>query len=324
MSEVPRRGHPITAHAAINALGAATDEVMAGLRRGASALTPAPEGTPVATVCGAVPRPLPALPEALAEFDCWNNRMVQRTLSEIAPALAAARERWGPARVGIAVGSSTAAMDETEAAFRRRDAAGALPGDFDVLRHGAPEGLLRVVHALTRIEGPGVVVSTACSSSGKAFGCAQRWLDAGVVDAVLVGGADTLCQTTLRGFAALALVSDEPARPFGAERRGINIGEAAAFFLVERAGSGPRLLGLGESGDAHHMSTPDPEGRGARLAMERALADAGVAARDIDYVNAHGTGTQTRSCNTGTQTGIQKDATRTKTKALSSLDGCGG
>lgn len=292
MSQVSRRGHPITAYSAINALGASTGEVMAGLRRGVAALTPAPEGTPVETVCGAVPRPLPALPEALAEFDSWNNRMAQHALAEIAPAVAAARERWGAARLGIAVGSSTAAMDETEDAFRRRAAEGELPAEFDVLRHASPEGLLRVVHGLTGIEGPGVVVSTACSSSGKAFGCARRWLDAGVVDAVLVGGCDTLCQTTLRGFAALGLVSDEPARPFAADRHGINIGEGAGFFLVERQGEGPRLLGLGESSDAHHMSAPDPEGRGARLAMERALQDASVSARDVDYVNAHGTGTR--------------------------------
>lgn len=292
MSAPRRRGRPITAFSAINALGASTAEVMAGLRRGQAALTPAPEGTPVETVCGAVPRPLPALPESLAEFDSWNNRIAQHALAELAEPVAATCARWGPGRVGIAVGSSTAAMDETEAAFRRRDAEGQLPPEFDVKRHASPEGLLRVLHGLTGIAGPGVVVSTACSSSGKAFGCAQRWLDADRVDAVLVGGADTLCQTTLRGFAALSLVSDEPARPFGRDRHGINIGEAGAFFLVEREGEGPRLLGIGESSDAHHMSAPDPEGLGARLAMERALADAGVAAGDVDYVNAHGTGTR--------------------------------
>jgi 3-oxoacyl-[acyl-carrier-protein] synthase-1 len=106
-----------------------------------------------------------------------------------------------------------------------------------------------------------------------------------------VGGADSLCQTTLRGFRALGLLSEEPTRPFSLERRGINIGEGAALALLERSGEGPRLLGTGETSDAHHMSTPDPEGRGARLAMQAALADAGAGSADIDYVNAHGTGT---------------------------------
>jgi 3-oxoacyl-[acyl-carrier-protein] synthase-1 len=113
------------------------------------------------------------------------------------------------------------------------------------------------------------------------------------VDAVLVGGADSLCQTTLRGFRALGLLSDGPSRPFSRERCGINIGEGAAFALLERRGHGPRLLGAGESSDAYHMSTPDPEGRGARIAMETALADAGVSPADVGYVNAHGTGTRT-------------------------------
>ena len=112
-----------------------------------------------------------------------------------------------------------------------------------------------------------------------------------MVDAVLVGGADSLCQITLRGFQSLGLLSREPTRPFSRERRGINIGEGAAFALIERSGEGPRLLGAGESSDAHHMTTPDPEGRGAQSAMQAAISDAGVSTGDIDYVNAHGTGT---------------------------------
>ena len=135
------------------------------------------------------------------------------------------------------------------------------------------------------------MISNACASSGKAFASAERWLQAGVVDAVLVGGADSLCQITLRGFRALGLLSERPAQPFSRERCGINIGEGAAFALVERQGEGPHLLGVGESADAHHMTTPDPEGRGAQRAMEAALFDAGLSGADIDYVNAHGTGT---------------------------------
>jgi 3-oxoacyl-[acyl-carrier-protein] synthase-1 len=291
MRTATRRGYPVTAWSVVNGLGTRTERVVAGLRRGLPALSPPPSGTPFATVCGTVADDLPRLPIALREFDSRNNRFVQQALSELQAALDAARERWGPARVGICVGSSTAAMDETERAYGIHAETGSLPSGFDVLRHGSPEGLVRALRALTGFEGPDVIVSNACASSGKAFASARRWLDAGVVDAVLVGGADSLCQTTLRGFRALGLLSEEPTRPFSRERRGINIGEGAAFALVERNGAGPRLLGVGESSDAHHMSTPDPEGRGARLAMEIALADAGVSASEVDYVNAHGTGT---------------------------------
>jgi 3-oxoacyl-[acyl-carrier-protein] synthase-1 len=292
MSSSARRGHPVTAWSAVNGLGSCTEEVVAGLRSGRPRLSPPPPETPFASPCGAVLGDLAALPPELGELDSRNNRFVGQALAELMPALEAARERWGPGRLAICIGSSTAAMDQIERAFTTHAETGSLPPGFDVLRHGSPEGLLVVLRALTGIEGPASVVSNACASSGKAFASARRWLDAGVVDAVLVGGADSLCQTTLRGFRALGLLSDEPAHPFSRERRGINIGEGAAFALLERRGEGPRLLGVGESADAHHMSTPDPEGRGARLAMERALADAGVAAADVDHVNAHGTGTR--------------------------------
>ncbi len=285
-------GHPVTAWAMLNALGATTGEVLEALHAGRSGLSPAPADTPFETVCGAVLGELPALPEGLAELDFKNNRMIYAALHEMEGALAAARERWGARRIGIAVGSSTAAMDATEAAFGRWRRSGALPAGFDILRRASPEGMLRAVRARSGAEGPAILISTACSSSGKVFGTARRWLDADLVDAVLVGGADTLCQTTLRGFRALSLVGSEAARPFCAERGGINIGEGAAFALVERSGSGPRLLGVGESADAHHMSSPDPEGRGAALAMQRALEAADRSPGDVDHVNAHGTGTR--------------------------------
>jgi 3-oxoacyl-[acyl-carrier-protein] synthase-1 len=190
----------------------------------------------------------------------------------MAPELAAARDRWGADRVGICVGSSTAAMDEIENAFAVHAEAGAIPADFDVLARGSADGLVRALRALTRFEGPAAIVSNACASSGKAFASARRWLASGRVDAVLVGGADSLCQMTLRGFRALGLLSDEPSRPFSSLRCGINIGEGAAFALLEREGEGPLLLGTGECADAHHMTTPDPEGLGASNAMRTAPA----------------------------------------------------
>jgi 3-oxoacyl-[acyl-carrier-protein] synthase-1 len=292
MSAAGRRGHPITAWSAVNSLGADVAEITAGLRRGAPALSGPPAGTPFPTVCGTVICDLSPLPAALREFESRNNRFVHRALCGLGGAVERARERWGPRRVGICVGTSTAAMDEAERAHAVYLERGTLPPGFDVLRHASPDGLLRALRGLTGVEGPAVVISNACASSGKVFASARRWLDAGVVDAVLVGGADSLCQTTLRGFRALGLLSDEPARPFSSDRRGINIGEGAAFALIERRGHGPRLLGAGESSDAHHMSTPDPEGRGALLAMRAALADAGLAPKDVGYVNAHGTGTR--------------------------------
>ncbi|MCH7708478.1 MAG: beta-ketoacyl-ACP synthase [Myxococcales bacterium] len=291
MSDGAHRGYPITAWSTVNGLGTSTGEVMSRLRSGQAALSPPPLGTPFETVCGVVGPDLDPLPEALGRFDSRNNRFVQRALTEIRPSIEAAREHWGSDRVGICVGSSTAAMDEIESAYANHAETGSLPAGFEVFACGSFDGLIQTLRALTGLEGPAAIVSNACASSGKAFASAQRWINAGIVDAVLVGGADSLCQITLRGFRSLGLISSEPSRPFSRERRGINIGEGAAFALLERRGQGPRLLGTGESGDAHHMTTPDPEGRGAQRAMEAAIADAGVSASDIDYVNAHGTGT---------------------------------
>jgi len=145
------------------------------------------------------------------------------------------------------------------------------------------------------LAGPAFVVSSACATTGKVFATAARMIAAGLCDAAIVGGADTLCATTLYGFRSLNVMSEQPCRPFDAERSGISIGEAAGFALLERpAATGDDsvlLLGVGESSDAYHMSSPHPDGIGARLAMERALTAAGVGPRDIDYVNLHGTAT---------------------------------
>ena len=286
------QGFPVTAWSAVNALGLHTAEVVSGLRRGEPRLSAPPFEMNFNVLCGAVSAELPPLLDDLAFVDSRNNRFVQQALSEIAEPLARARERWGAGRIGICVGSSTAAMDEIEAAYAQYATQGSIPKNFDVLSGGSSEGLVRALHGLTGFEGPISIVSNACASSGKAFASARRWLQAGFVDAVLVGGSDSLCQITLRGFRSLGLLSEAPSRPFSAERRGINIGEGAAFALLEREGSGPRLLGCGECADAHHMTTPDPEGRGARRAMEAAIADAGIVATEVDHVNAHGTGTR--------------------------------
>jgi 3-oxoacyl-[acyl-carrier-protein] synthase-1 len=170
---------------------------------------------------------------------------------------------------------------------------GRLPATYDFQSQHALDGILEVIRVRTGTRGPAFVVSTACSSSGKVFGSAQRLLASGVADAALVGGVDTLCQTTLRGFASLDALSSRPCRPFSSARDGTSLGEGAAFILLEREGDGPaRLVGVGESSDAHHMSHPHPEGLGAVLAMSAALRAGAVEPSEIDYVNAHGTGTK--------------------------------
>jgi 3-oxoacyl-[acyl-carrier-protein] synthase-1 len=210
----------------------------------------------------------------------------------VLPAVTAAVARRGADRVAVVAATSTGGILESEYAYRHHLRTGRLPERFDLDRQHAFHGLVEIVRRVTGAEGPGYVISTACSSSAKVFGAARRLLVAGLADAVLVGGADSLCETTLRGFGSLQALSRRPCRPFSAERDGTTIGEGAAFALLERDGDGPaRLLGVGESSDAHHMSHPHPDGAGARSAMEAALAQARVGPGEVDHVNAHGTGT---------------------------------
>ena len=239
------------------------------------------------------------LPERLANFNCRNNRLAQLGLRQDAflEAVAESARRWGPRRVGVFLGTSTSGILETELAYRRRDpGTGALPPDFDYRRTHNSFSVAEFALQLLGLEGPAVVVSSACSSSAKVFGSARRMIEAGLIDAALVGGVDSLCLTTLYGFHSLQLVSHLPCRPFDVARDGISIGEAAAFALLERVpdsldADAVMLLGIGESSDAYHMSSPHPEGRGAQAAMLQALETAALQATDIDYINLHGTGT---------------------------------
>lgn len=238
------------------------------------------------------------LPDALARHDCRNNRAAELGLSQdgFAEAVAAVAGRAGAARVGVFMGTSTAGILQTELAYRRRGPAGELPPDFDYRRTHNTWSVAEYVRARLGLAGPCAAISTACSSSAKAFASGARLIQAGVIDAAVVGGVDTLCLTTLYGFDSLQLLSRQPCRPWDAARDGISIGEGAAFCLLERVGEDTPgdaicLLGAGESCDAHHMSAPHPEGLGARLAMQAALDAAGLAPGAIDYLNLHGTGT---------------------------------
>jgi len=238
-----------------------------------------------------------ALPAAHAAWESRNNRLAWLGLQQdgfLERALDA-RQRYGAARVALVLGTSTASIGATEEGYRHLDSDGRMPAELRRPPIHAPHSLAGFVAEALGLEGPCLTVSTACSSSAKVFASAERLIRLGLADAAVVGGVDTLCDSVLFGFNALELVSPQPCRPFDQARCGISIGEAAGFALLERVDSAPgapRLLGYGESSDAHHMSTPHPEGLGAELALRDALARAGLHADQVDYINLHGTASQ--------------------------------
>ncbi|MEO5624763.1 MAG: beta-ketoacyl-ACP synthase [Dokdonella sp.] len=235
-----------------------------------------------------------ALPAAFADYDCRNNRLAWLGLGAdgFLDAARAAIERYGPARVALVVGTSTASIGATEEAYLDLTDGHFVPHFRNPFLH-TPHSLGLFLEAALGTRGPCLTVATACSSSAKIFAKAERMIRLGLVDAAILAGVDTLCGSVLYGFNALELVAPEPCRPFDAARRGISIGEAAGFALLERDGEArlPRLIGYGEASDAHHMATPHPQGLGARLALADALARAGLVPADVDYINLHGTAT---------------------------------
>ena len=243
----------------------------------------------------------------LSAHDCRNNRLAQLGLEQdgFAAAIAAAREKYGAARIGVFLGTSTSGILQTELAYRHLDPqTGALPAGFHYAETQNSYSLAGFVTRYLGLSGPSFVVSSACSSSAKVFANAVRMMAAGVCDAAVVGGVDSLCLSTLYGFNSLGLVSRLPCRPYDTERDGISIGEGAGFVLLERATAANSvnamfLLGVGESSDAFHMSTPHPEGLGAKMAMQRALDSAGLQASEIDYINLHGTATKSNDASEG-------------------------
>jgi 3-oxoacyl-[acyl-carrier-protein] synthase-1 len=236
------------------------------------------------------------LPPELATFDCRNNRLAWLGLGadDFLDTARQAIERYGATRVALLAGTSTASIGATEEAYRHLDD-GHLPHYLGRPELHTPHSLALFLAAVFGTRGPCLTVATACSSSARIFGKAERLLRLGLADAAILAGVDTLCDSVLFGFNALELVSPEPCRPFDVARNGISIGEAAGFALVERdAGADatrPRLVGYGESSDAYHMSTPHPQGLGARTAIADALERAGLAPAAVDYINLHGTAT---------------------------------
>lgn len=230
------------------------------------------------------------LPTHLSNWDGRNNRLVYHCLRPLLPGLADMADAFGPERIGIVVGTSTTGIADTEHAIQERDETGQWPASYRYERQelGDPAAFLS---AVLETEGPAYAVSTACTSGAKALISGARLLRENLCDAVICGGIDTLCELTINGFAALDSISAKRCNPFSRHRDGINIGEGGALFLLSRRPAALRLAGWGESADAHHLSAPDPEGRGAELAIVKALASAGIAATDIAYVNLHGTAT---------------------------------
>jgi 3-oxoacyl-[acyl-carrier-protein] synthase-1 len=239
---------------------------------------------------GTVQAGLPSVAHLPPHQRSRNNALALAALAQIRPAVEAAIARYGADRVGVVLGTSTSGIGETEQAIGRHAEAGSLPEDFRyaVQEMGSPAEMLAQELGLT---GPAYVHSSACSSSAKAMASAARMINMGLCDAVISGGVDSLCTFTVAGFASLESVSAEQCNPMSVNRKGINIGEGAALFLMSADSAPVALLGWGESSDGHHMSAPDPAGGGARLAMTQALRRAGLDAAQIDYVNMHGTAT---------------------------------
>ncbi len=291
----------MSAFSVTTCLGAGRAATLAALREGRGGLAPCRfDELPIDAYTGEA-EGLDAHPLTgeWAGFDCRNNRLAALTLRQdgFLEAVAAAKSRHGAARIGVFVGTSTSGILETEAAYRHRDpASGALPPGFDYARRHNTYALGRFVREYLGLRGPAFAVSTACAATSKVFASAARMIAAGVCDAAVIGGADTLCATTLFGFHALGVMAQGPCRPFDATRGGISIGEGSGFVLLERprpdhGADNVLLLGTGESSDAYHMSSPHPQGDGARAAMAQALAAARLQPGDIDYINLHGTAT---------------------------------
>jgi 3-oxoacyl-[acyl-carrier-protein] synthase I len=286
----------IAAFTASCAAGSGKRAILGALRDRRSGLTrndftESPLDTFIGRVAGVESQPLPA---HLAHWECRNNRLAWLGLQQdgFYEAALQARKKYGPGRVAVVLGTSTSSIGATEEGYRRLTPDGQYPEELRRPAVHTVHSLGSFVQEALGLSGVSVTVATACSSSAKVFPQAERLIRLGLADAAIVGGVDTLCYSVLYGFNSLELVSSEPCRPFDPARKGISLGEAAGFALLEKNSSGPRLLGYGESSDAHHMSSPHPDGLGARNAINGALSRAGLTPSDIDYINLHGTASQ--------------------------------
>ncbi|WP_426179730.1 beta-ketoacyl-[acyl-carrier-protein] synthase family protein [Pseudomonas sp. TWRC1-2] len=240
---------------------------------------------------GGVRSELVTIPAELNQQSSRNNQLLLEAALQIEGEIRQAIHTYGASRVGVVLGTSTSGIDEASRGIANYLRDKQFPGDYDYQQQelSAPANFLA---DWLQLSGPAYVISTACTSSARALMSAQRLLDLGVCDAVICGGVDSLCKLTLNGFTALEAVSSERCNPFSVNRNGINIGEAAVLFLMTQQPAPIALLGSGASCDAHHISAPEPTGKGALQAMRKALASAKLVPEQIGYLNLHGTATQ--------------------------------
>jgi 3-oxoacyl-[acyl-carrier-protein] synthase I len=291
----------ISAFSAVSGCGLGNAALLKALQDNVSSLAPITLfALPFSTYVGEIKVPLPEISPILELYRSRNARVALAALNvvedDVRAAVESAKSRYGKQRIGVVIGTSTSGLYETEAAYAVFLEQQKMPEDFHFVTRHAYQATARFLQLELGLTGPCYAISTACSSSAKALATGQRLIASGICDAVLVGGADTLCRLTLRGFKSLELISEQRCQPMDKERSGINIGEAAGLLLLEKNAvhtkSCPQLLSVGESSDAHHMSSPHPEGLGASLAMTNALHLAGLKATDIDYLNLHATATK--------------------------------
>lgn len=277
----------------INALGADPTTIWRRVLAGERGLAPCDWIPGVSTYTAPVIDDLAPVPERLRKYTSRNAQLALAALDQIAPSVEALAARYGRTRIAVVAGTSTSGIAEGEAAMAAWLKTGQRPADYHYSRQEIGNLAELVAHRFS-LAGPAYTLSTACSSSAHALGSARRLLDAGLVDAVIAGGADSLCRLTVNGFSALESVDSGPCSPFSRHRAGINIGEAAAFFVVTREPSEEAiaLLGVGASSDAHHISAPEPGGAGAEAAIREALSQADLTPEAIRYINLHGTGTR--------------------------------
>lgn len=257
------------------------------------------------TVIGQVTAPLAAINEQqYPHQNTANNRLALSALQQISSQIQQAIIQYGADRIAVIIGTTTSGISDGEHALEQLAAQGHLPEDYHYHQQ-EPANTGQFIADYFGLTGLVYTISTACSSSGRSFLSAKRLLKSGLADAVIVGGADTLCRLTLNGFHGLDALSSKRCNPFSMNRDGINIGEAAAFMLLAltpaeedkkqqasiKKQSNIAFLGGGDSSDAYHISAPHPDGHGAEIAMQNALTDAGLTPNDIGYINAHGTAT---------------------------------
>jgi 3-oxoacyl-[acyl-carrier-protein] synthase-1 len=233
---------PVTGYANVNALGSTRAEILAALAQGRTGLRAPLESPGFETAVGAVLADLPELPPHMHAWSTRMARMAALLVEQLDEPLRRARARWRPERIAVLLGTSTAGAETTERAFQAYVRDGALPDDYDFRKQHTYGAALHVVAELTGARGPAWTISTACTSSAKPLASAQRLIAAGIIDAAVVGGIDTLCSLTLQGFHALQALDRRPCRPFSVERSGLSLGPGPAApqaQLLRRRGKGP-------------------------------------------------------------------------------------